>query len=81
MKAAARLGDRRWNLYLDNGVKVLLPETNVADALARVQQLDDTQKLLSKGITAVDLRLGGRVTIAMAVADETAEAAGQAKSH
>lgn len=81
VKAAARLGDRRWNLYLDNGVKVLLPETNVADALARVQQLDDTQKLLSKGITAVDLRLGGRVTIAMAVADETAEAAGQAKSH
>jgi cell division protein FtsQ len=72
VKAAARVGDRRWNLYLDSGVKVLLPETGVAEALAQVASLDETQKLLSKGITSVDLRLGDRVTVAMAVIDDKA---------
>jgi cell division protein FtsQ len=66
VKAAARVGDRRWTLYLDNGVKVLLPEEGVAEALAKVAELDRSQKLLSKGIVAIDLRLKDRVTVAMA---------------
>ena len=66
VKAAARVGGRRWTLYLDNGVTVLLPEGNPAEALATVRKLDETQQLLSKGIRSVDLRLPGRVSVAMA---------------
>jgi len=72
VKAAARVGDRRWTLYLDNGITILLPEYDVPAALARVMDLDRTQHLLSKGIRSVDLRLADRVTVAVAeiAADE-----------
>ncbi len=79
VKAAARVGDRRWNLYLDSGVKVMLPENGAADALADLAKLDESQKILSKGITAVDLRLADRMTVAMAVAEDTDTAAKAAK--
>ena len=71
VKAAARVGDRRWTLYLDSGVTVLLPETGQKEAIARLADLDTSQQLLSKGIRAVDLRLNGRVVVE--VAEITAE--------
>jgi cell division protein FtsQ len=63
LSAAARVGERRWTLYLDNGVKLALPEQGVAEALALVARLDREQQLLSKGIRGVDLRVRGRVVI------------------
>jgi cell division protein FtsQ len=65
--AAARVGERRWTLYLDNGVKVALPEQGVETALAFVSRLDRDQGLLSKGIQGVDLRIKGRAIIETAV--------------
>jgi cell division protein FtsQ len=79
VKAAARVGDRRWTLYLDNGVKLLLPEEGVAEALAKAAELDRSQKLFSKGITAIDLRLKDRISVAMADVEEVKESAGGAK--
>ena len=76
VKAASRVGGRRWNLYLDNGVTVFLPEQNWAEAIAEVSGLDQSQRLLSKGIQTVDLRLRGQVTVAVAeIVDEKAETA------
>jgi cell division protein FtsQ len=66
IRAAARVGWRRWTLYLDNGVTVLLPEREVEAALALAEKLDATQGLLSKGIKSLDLRLADRVTVAVA---------------
>jgi cell division protein FtsQ len=66
IRAAARVGLRRWTLYLDNGVTILLPERDVEAALALAGKLDATQGLLSKGITSLDLRLADRVTVAVA---------------
>jgi cell division protein FtsQ len=66
VKAAARVGDRRWTLYLDSGVTILLPERNWVAAIAEVQRLDETQQLLSKGIRSVDLRVPGRIGVAVA---------------
>ena len=66
IRAAAWVGLRRWTLYLDNGVTVLLPEHDVEAALALAGKLDSTQGLLSKGITSLDLRLADRVTVAVA---------------
>jgi len=66
VKAASRVGQRRWTLYLDNGVSILLPESGWIEALARVHDLDRAQQLLSKGIRSVDLRLAGQITVAVA---------------
>jgi len=64
--AAARVGQRRWTLYLDNGVTVALPETDTAKALATLAGLDRNQGLLSKGIKSIDLRLPGEVIVQLA---------------
>ena len=72
VSGAARVGQRRWNLYLDNGITILLPEKNVAEALARLAALESSQHLLSKGVRSVDLRFPGRVIVGIAEIEETA---------
>ena len=71
VSGAARVGQRRWNLYLDNGITILLPEKNVAGALARLAALESSQHLLSKGVRSVDLRFLGRVIVGIAEIEET----------
>ncbi len=66
VKAAARVGSRRWTLYLDNGITVQLPERDWQQAIAMADQLNRTQQLLSRGIRSLDLRLQGRVTVEVA---------------
>ena len=63
LRASILVAERRWNLRLKNGLDVRLPETNVAQALERLVALDREKKLLSRDITAVDLRLPDRVTV------------------
>ena len=66
VSAAARVGERRWTLYLDNGVTVALPEKGADMALAKLAQLDQAQGFLSKGIKAIDLRLPGEMIVELA---------------
>lgn len=66
LKAAARVGKRRWTLYLDNGVKIALPETNFGEAIERVVALDKQQQILSKGVEMLDLRQAGQMTVTIA---------------
>src|SRR3954452_4404049 len=40
LRAAARVGERRWTLFLDNGLRIALPEEDVGQALATVDRLD-----------------------------------------
>ncbi len=63
VKAYALVAQRRWNLYLKDGVEVLLPEADPAHALDTLVDLDRDKKLLSRDITRVDLRLADRVTV------------------
>ncbi len=59
VKAAVRIGQRRWNVLLDDiekGITIRLPEKDPASAWGRLANLDRTQKLLSRKITMVDLR-------------------------
>ena len=78
--ASVLVAERRWNLHLKNGVDVLLPEGEPAQALARFVELDRDKKLLSRDIVKVDLRLADRVTVrqsdaAAAARDEALKAA------
>jgi cell division protein FtsQ len=63
MRAAVFVGERRWNLRLRNGVDVRLPEFDAERALAQLVKLDRDGKLLSRDITAVDLRLQDRLSV------------------
>jgi cell division protein FtsQ len=66
VSAAAFVGKRRWTLYLQNGVKIALPAEGVPEALQQVSALDASQQILSKGITDIDLRIAGQMTVALA---------------
>ncbi|GGE85824.1 cell division protein FtsQ [Stappia taiwanensis] len=63
VRAARLVSSRRWDLLLENGVTVRLPEDDVARALADVAQMDAETGLLSRDITAVDVRLPDRVVV------------------
>ena len=62
-KAAILVGERRWNLRLKDGLDIRLPEINVGNALAALSQYDKDEKLFSRDIVAVDMRLPDRVTV------------------
>ncbi|MGH7124131.1 MAG: cell division protein FtsQ/DivIB [Stellaceae bacterium] len=63
VSAAVRIGGRRWNLKLDNGIDVALPEDNVGAAWHQLAQLDRTDGLLKRDILRVDLRLPDRLVV------------------
>ena len=63
IRAAVLVANRRWNLQLQNGIDIRLPEDNVEAALGTLVALDRDKKLLSRDIDVVDLRLPDRVTV------------------
>lgn len=72
VKAMVLVGERRWNLRLNNGMDVRLPEINAAGALTRLTKLAQDENLLARDITAIDLRLPDRVTVRLS--DDAAKA-------
>jgi cell division protein FtsQ len=58
--AAIFVGERRWDLVLNNKLKVKLPEENIAHALSHLLKLEQSHKILKDEILAVDLRLSDR---------------------
>ncbi|MBI3699247.1 MAG: cell division protein FtsQ/DivIB [Afipia sp.] len=63
VKAMVFVGERRWNLRLNNGLDIRLPETNLNGALETLTRLDKENDLFSRDITAIDMRLPDRVTV------------------
>lgn len=57
LRAAVWVGQRRWNLVLNNGVEIWLPEEDAVAALQQLAKLDGQHKLLSREFGVVDLRL------------------------
>jgi len=71
-KAAIFVGERRWNLRLKDGLDVRLPENEVGNALAALSKLDKDDRLFSRDIVAVDMRLPDRLTVQLS--DDAAKA-------
>ncbi len=61
--AAVRIAGRRWNLRLDSGIDVALPEQDPEAAWHRLAALDRSEQLLERNILAVDLRLSDRLVL------------------
>lgn len=67
MRGLVRMGERRWDLVLDRGQRILLPEENPVRALERVIVLNESRdmKMLDRDISTVDMRLVDRPTLRM----------------
>jgi len=70
VRTATLVGERRWNLRLENGVDVRLPENDIPSALARLSAAQAEAKILDRDVVVVDLRLSDRLIV-----QTTAEAA------
>ncbi|MBX6327250.1 MAG: FtsQ-type POTRA domain-containing protein [Pseudolabrys sp.] len=68
VRASVLVAERRWTLYLKNGIEVLLPESEPEHALKTLVDLDRSRKLLSRDIVNVDLRLPDRVSVRLSEA-------------
>jgi cell division protein FtsQ len=61
--AAVRIGGRRWNLRLDSGIDIALPEDDPAAAWHRLAALERSDGILERDIEMVDLRLPDRLVL------------------
>ncbi len=60
IRGLVRIGERRWNLVLDRGQTIMLPEFGAVSALRRVMALHQAEDLLSRDILSVDMRNADR---------------------
>ncbi|EKV29996.1 Cell division protein FtsQ [Caenispirillum salinarum AK4] len=66
VKAATRLGDRRWNLLLDDfeaGITVKLPEHGAEAAWNRLARIEREHGILRNDLAAIDLRMSDRMIV------------------
>lgn len=65
LRGLVRVGERRWDVVLDRGQRIMLPAKNPASALERVIAVSEVRDLLERDIAAVDMRLAARATVRM----------------
>jgi cell division protein FtsQ len=65
IRAATLVSGRRWDLTLKNDIVIMLPEEDPIPALVQLEALDQSQRILSRDILSVDLRLADRVVVAL----------------
>ena len=70
VKTYVRVGNRRWDLQMDNGVLVMLPEMGVDSEIQRLAILNKEQGLLERDISRIDMRLSDRLVLKLS--NETA---------
>lgn len=63
VRAAVRVGSRRWDVRLKNGIKVHLPEAQPADAWSRLAELAAEHRIFERDVAAIDLRLPDRLVL------------------
>ncbi|WP_240769097.1 cell division protein FtsQ/DivIB [Paracoccus liaowanqingii] len=56
VRGLVRRGERRWDLVLDHGQRILLPETGAVIALEAAIAMDRAEDMLGRDIVMVDLR-------------------------
>lgn len=57
VSSAIRIGERRWNIRLFNGVEIKLPEENYKEAWDYLIRLDKQKNILNGNVASVDLRV------------------------
>jgi cell division protein FtsQ len=78
--AAIRVGDRRWNLRIDNAIDVLLPADDPVRAWSRLANLERADAILKRQVQAIDLRLPDRFVLRI-IPEAAKEAPAAKKGH
>ena len=68
VQAIVRVSGRRWNLRLQNGADIMLPEGHEEAAITRLAELHARDRLLDRPLAAVDMRLPDRLVVRMQAA-------------
>lgn len=63
MRGVVRMGERRWDVILESGQRILLPTTGAVPAFERVVAMNQAQDLLERDVSVVDMRHPDRPTI------------------
>lgn len=63
IKGYIRVAERRWDVRLENGVTVKLPEAGEDQAVKALIAMDHETGLLSRDIAAVDMRISDRLVV------------------
>jgi cell division protein FtsQ len=63
-----RVGERRWDVVLDRGQRILLPPDDPVRTLERVIVLNEARSMLDRDVAVVDMRLAQRPTLQMSQA-------------
>lgn len=63
MRGVVRMGERRWDVILDTGQRILLPTRDPVQAFERVVALNQAQELLERDVAVVDMRHPTRPTL------------------
>lgn len=61
-----RVGDRRWNVHLKQGMVIKLPEENFLEAWKELAGMQTEQQILLRDIQTIDMRDGERMYITLA---------------
>jgi len=65
VRGLVRMGDRRWDMVLDRGQRLMLPAENPITALDRMIVLNDAQDMLDRDVAVVDMRNPKRAVLRM----------------
>ena len=63
VETASWVGGRRWDLILKNGIKIMLPEQDVAFAWQNLTAFVREEQLLARNILAVDFRVKDKTVV------------------
>lgn len=61
LDAAIRIGQRRWNLKLQNGMEIRLPEQDTELAIAQLIKEHENFQVLDQNFTSIDLRNSDKI--------------------
>jgi cell division protein FtsQ len=63
VETATWVGGRRWDIILKNGIKIMMPETELAQAWQNLSELEQSEQLLARNILAVDFRVKDKTVV------------------
>ncbi|MEZ5758436.1 MAG: FtsQ-type POTRA domain-containing protein [Emcibacteraceae bacterium] len=63
VETASWVGGRRWDLFLKNGIKIMLPEDGLAEAWQNLSDFEKQEQLLARNILAVDFRIKDKTVV------------------
>lgn len=67
LRGLVRVGERRWDVVLQQGQRIMLPADDPLPALERIIAIDRAQDVLGRDAVVIDLRAEGRPTVRLGV--------------